>query len=152
MKRFGLILALLLASATIHAQTVLIIDAEFGLFDASNPKELVIEPTRVVPLREGQRYGWIVQMRTKRRSVSVREEYILPNAETEAGPRGDLKHEATLSIPLPRRSQVSQRQLTLNDGQIVGEWSVGPGEPPGRRHLQVIVEGIVAASFEYEVK
>jgi len=152
MKRVGLAFAAVLASATIHAQTVDILNAEFGLFDASNPKELVFEPTRVVPLREGQRYGWIVQLRSRQRTVAVREEYILPNAGTEAGPRGDLKHEASLNIPLPRRSQVSQRQLTPKDGQIVGEWSVGPGEPPGRRHLQVIVEGIVAASFEYEVK
>jgi hypothetical protein len=152
MKRLGLVWVFVLASVMTRAQAAEILDADFGLFDASNPRELVFESTRTVPLREGQRYGWIVQLRTKQRSVAVREEYVLPNAGTEAGPRGDLKRESTLSIPLPRRSQVSQRQLTPIDGRIFGEWAVGPGDPPGRRHLQVIVEGEVAASFEYEVK
>jgi hypothetical protein len=38
------------------------------------------------------------------------------------------------------------------DGRIYGEWAFGPGEPAGRRHLQVIIEGQLGASFEYEVK
>lgn len=128
-----------------------ILGAEFGLFDASNPKELVFEPTQVVPLKEGQRYGWIIELRTKKRSVSVREEYLLPTAATEAVSSIDLSR-STLDIPLPKRSQVSQRQLVPMGGQIYGEWSVGPGEPPGKRLLQVIVEGQLAGSFEYEVK
>ena len=38
------------------------------------------------------------------------------------------------------------------EGRIFGEWEIGPGEPPGRRHLQVVIEGEVAASFEYDVR
>lgn len=26
------------------------------------------------------------------------------------------------------------------DGQILGQWEIGPGEPAGRRHLRVLVE------------
>lgn len=126
-----------------------IVGAEFGVFDASDPRETTFEPTHVVPHREGQRYGWIIEVRTKQRSLSVREEYLLPTAATEAGttlgPGGG-------TIPLPRRNQVSQRQLVPVGGRIYGEWEIGPGEPPGKRHLQVIVEGQVAGSFEYEVK
>ncbi|MDP2108563.1 MAG: hypothetical protein Q8J67_05880, partial [Rhodocyclaceae bacterium] len=55
-----------------------IISAEFGIFDASKPGELAFEPTDVVPHRVGQRYGWVIEVRTKRRSLSVREEYLLP--------------------------------------------------------------------------
>lgn len=123
--------------------------AEFGTFDVSDPREIVFEPTNVIPLREGQRYGWVIEVRTRKRSLSVREEYLLPTPATEAG--------ATLgpaggTIPLPRRSQVSQRQLVPVDGRIIGEWTIGAGEPVGRRHLQVIVEDRLAGSFEYEVK
>jgi len=126
-----------------------IVHAEFGLFDARDPRAVSFEPATVVPHREGQRYGWIIQVRTSKRSLSVREEYLLPTAASEAG--------ATLgpgggTIPLPRRTQVSQRQLVPVAGRIVGEWEIGPGEPPGKRHLQVIVEGELAGSFEYEVK
>lgn len=128
-----------------------VISAEFGIFDASDPQETVFEPTLVVPHREGQRYGWMIELRTKKRSLAVREEYILPTAASESGPTGSLAQN-TLSIPLPRRSQVSQRQLVPVGGRIYGEWAVGAGEPPGRRHLQVIIEGELAGSFDYEVK
>jgi hypothetical protein len=126
-----------------------IVDAEFGIFDASDPRELVFEPTTSVPHKEGQRYGWVIEVRTNKRSLAVREEYLLPTAATEAG--------ATLTpsggtIPLPRRNQVSQRQLVPVGGRIYGEWAIGAGEPPGKRHLQVIIEGQVAGSFDYEVK
>ena len=130
---------------------VTIVGAEFGIFDASNPKEIVFQPTAVVPHVEGQRYGWAIEVQTKKRSLSVREEYLLPTQATRDGPTGDLQSSG-MTIPLPRRNQVSQRQLVPVGGMLYGEWSVGPGEPAGKRHLQVIVEGEIAGSFEYEVK
>ncbi|MDR1936214.1 MAG: hypothetical protein LBS49_11665, partial [Candidatus Accumulibacter sp.] len=57
-----------------------------------------------------------------------------------------------LVIPMERRSQVSQRQLVPVDGRIFGEWAIGPREPAGIRRLEVIVEGRVAATFEFEVR
>lgn len=138
-----------LAGAAPPDAAVEIVGAEFGLFDASNPRELAFEPGSIVPHREGQRYGWVIEVRTRKRSLAVREEYLLPTSATAAGttltPSGG-------TIPLPRRNQVSQRQLVPVDGRIYGEWAIGPGEPAGRRHLQVIVEGQIAGSFEYEVK
>lgn len=130
-----------------------IVSAEFGLFDASTPGELAFEPTDVVPHKEGQRYGWIVEVRTTKRSLAVREEYLLPSAA--AAPKDKPPADAvaeSLSFPAQRRNQVSQRQLVPEAGRIYGEWAIGPNEPAGRRHLQVIVEGQVAADFEYEVK
>jgi len=129
-----------------------IVSAEFGLFDASNPDELAFEPATLVPQKVGQRYGWVIEVRTGKRSLAVREEYLIPDgAETTTTAAADPAI-GTLNIPLPRRSQVSQRQLVPVDGRIFGEWAIGPGEPPGRRHLQVIIEGQLGASFEYEVK
>jgi len=126
-----------------------IVGAEFGLFAADQSGEIAFTPAAVVPFREGQRYGWVIEVRTKKRSLSVREEYLLPTAATEArttpGPSGGV-------MPLPRRVQVSQRQLVPVGGRIVGEWAIGPGEPPGRRHLQVIVEERLAGDFEFELK
>lgn len=150
MKRqhlFGLLLCGI--SLGTFAEPVGIAGAEFGTFDASDSREIVFQPTNVVPYREGQRYGWVIEVRTNKRSLSVREEYLLPTAATEAGatfgPAGG-------TIPLPRRNQVSQRQLVPVDGTIIGEWRIGAGEPAGHRHLQVIVEGQVAGSFDYEVR
>lgn len=127
-----------------------IVSAEFGTFDASNPQEMVFEPTLVVPHVQGQRYGWVIEVRTTLRALSVAEEYLLPNPAA-TGKAPDSSGSSSV-IPQQRRNQVSQRQLVPVDGRIYGEWAIGPGEPTGHRHLQVLVEGQVAASFEYDVK
>ncbi|MFZ4537778.1 hypothetical protein [Propionivibrio sp.] len=130
--------------------SVEIVSAEFGTFDARNPGELVFEPTDVVPHQVGQRYGWIIEIRTSKRSLSVREEYLLPKTVTT---RKDMDPASeSLNIPTQRRNQASQRQLVPVDGKIYGEWAVGPNEPAGHRRLQVVIEGQVEASFEYDVK
>lgn len=143
--------SLLAFSPLAGAADLEIVSAEFGLFEESrSSNEILFQPSKVVPLAIGQRYGWIIEVRTLKRTLAVREEYVLPKAASDKEP--DSAVARNLHIPDLRRSQVSQRQLALVDGQIIGEWSIGPGEPPGKRRLQVIVEGQVAATFEYEVK
>jgi len=127
-----------------------IVSADFGTFDASDPNETVFTPSLVVPHRQGQRYGWTIEVRTKLRSLSVSEEYLLPNrteAKATASAAGDV-----LDIPQDRHNQISQRQLVPVEGRIYGEWAVGPSEPAGHRHLRVLVEGQIAADFEFDVK
>jgi hypothetical protein len=140
-----------LAASSPSAETpVAIVSAEFGIFDASSPKELIFEPTNVVPHKQGQRYGWVIEVKTTKRTLSVREEYLI--AKPASPPKSMDPVSENLNIPLQRRNQVSQRQLAPVDGRIFGEWSIGPNEPAGHRHLQVVVEGEVAASFEFDVK
>ena len=127
-----------------------VVSAEFGTFDNTKPDEIGFLPTRVVPHRVGQRYGWVIDLGARRRSVSVREEYIVPNP-VEVRQTSDNQG-TRIDIPMERHNQVSQRQLVPVDGQILGQWEIGPNEPAGRRHLRVLVEEQVAADFEYEVK
>ncbi len=149
-KRLRGLVFLWLVIASFGVSAAEIVAAEFGVFDASDPQRVVFEQTQVIPHREGQRYGWMIELRGVKRSVSVREEYLLPSKAIEQ--RTDTPEGARVVIPMERRSQVSQRQLVPVDGRIYGEWSIGPQEPPGRRQLDVVVEGQVAASFEFEVK
>jgi hypothetical protein len=142
--------AALAASPVLVESPIEIISAEFGIFDQSSPKELVFEPTNVVPHKQGQRYGWVIEVRTMKRTLSVREEYLI--AEPTKTPKNQDALSESLNIPTPRRNQVSQRQLVPVDSRIYGEWSIGPNEPPGQRHLNVVIEGQFAASFKYEVK
>ena len=127
---------------------VKIIRAEFGLFQTNDSGEQLFLPAQVVPHQVGQRYGWIIEVSSARRSLSVREEYLLPNTTK---PASDPLSE-NLYVPLPRRNQISQRQLVPVEGRVFGEWAVGPNEPAGHRHLQVVIEGQVAASFEFDVR
>lgn len=140
-----------LAAAPATKETpVEIVSAEFGVFEAEAPGELVFDPTNVIPHKVGQRYGWIIEVRTTRRSVSVQEEYLLPMPPKPMNPASPANE--SLEVPSQRRHQVSQRQLVPVDGKIYGEWSIGPNEPAGHRQLQVVVEGQVAANFGYDVK
>lgn len=154
-SRFLILIALFAAGTALAAAPAPadaqfeIVNAEFGIFLDGAPGELVFEPTSVVPHKVGQRYGWIIDVRTTRRTLSVREEYLLPKLgkTPEVPAAGD-----SLIIPGQRRSQVSQRQLVPVNGKIYGEWAVGPNEPAGHRHLEVVIEGQPGASFEYDVK
>ena len=152
MKKIVIVILVLVAGMACAAQPVpvpvKILSAEFGLFSTNDSGEQLFEPAQVVAHRVGQRYGWIIEVSSARRSLSVREEYLLPNTSK---PATDPLSES-LSVPLQRRNQVSQRQLVPVDGKIYGEWAIGPNEPAGHRRLQVLVEGQVAASFEFDVK
>ena len=147
-RLFFLFACLFFVSSTLFALEV--VSAEFGVFDASDPQRVVFSPATVVPRREGQRYGWMIELRGAGRSVSVREEYLLPSRVEEK--RTESAAGTQLVIPLDRRSQVSQRQLVPVDGRIWGEWEVGPQEPAGKRQLEVIVDGQLAASFSFELR
>ena len=125
-----------------------IVGAEFGVFNINDSGEQTFTQATVVPHQVGQRYGWIIEVSSARRSLSVREEYLLPNTTK---PASDPLSE-NLYVPLPRRNQISQRQLVPVEGRVFGEWAVGPNEPAGHRHLQVVIEGQVAASFEFDVR
>jgi hypothetical protein len=126
-----------------------IVSSEFGVFEV-DPKsnEIAFEPTATVPFKVGQRYGWIIELRTKQRSVAVREEYLIAPVDAYKEEAGGKR----LTIPHDRRNQVSQRQLVPVAGRIYGEWAIGPQEPAGKRRLQVLVEDRPPVVFEYEVK
>lgn len=149
----ALILAMATAAGNVQAAdvaTVEVLSAEFGTFDTGNPRETLFQASNVIPHKEGQRYGWIIELRAGKRSVSVREEYLLPNPVKPG--KNAASADGTVIIPMDRRNQVSQRQLVPVDGKIYGDWAIGPGEPAGHRHLQVIVEDQLAADFEFDVK
>ena len=151
----SLLLLFLLSSAALAASpasapvAVDVARAEFGLFDTTaNAGEVAFTPSSVVPARAGQRYGWVIEVGKGYRTLSVREEYVLP-VKSEAA-ADDVSQ--SLNIEVARRNLVSQRQLAPVDGRIVGEWSVGEREPVGHRRLDVLIEGRVAASFEFDVE
>ena len=154
MKKSLLLLAFLspasyAASPAVGQVAVDVVRAEFGLFETTaNSEEVAFVPSAVVPSRVGQRYGWVIEVGKAPRTLSVREEYVLPVQGKAAG--DDVSE--SLNIPLARRNLVSQRQLAPIDGRIVGEWSVGAREPTGHRQLEVLIEGRVAASFEFDVE
>jgi hypothetical protein len=158
MSRYALIVGwILLSGMSFAAYTkdsndpkVQIVRAEFGVFGSGDDGVQIFEPASVVPHKVGQRYGWVIDVQTRVRSLSVREEYVLPISGGDPDAMDLLN--GSILIRIPRRNQVSQRQLVPVEGRIYGEWALGPDEPAGRRNLQVIIENQAIANFEFEVK
>jgi hypothetical protein len=138
----------LLFTNIVFAADVRIIKAEFGLFEAGEPGEVMFSPTLTIPNKDGQRYGWVIELVSDQRSLLVREEYLYP----EKIPVVNLQKDDTLVFPNPRRHQVSERRLVPEGGKIVGEWAIGPNEPFGERHLLVVIDGAPDTRFDYRVE
>ena len=151
-KVFALLLVLLSGVASAAAPLPVSFEvarAEFGLFEVSSDTgTTAFTPSVVVPLRVGQRYGWVITLAKTPRALSVREEYVQPPLAKPA----DDPLSAGLNVVSQRRNLVSQRHVVPVDGRIYGEWSVGAQEPAGHRRLDVVIEGQVAASFEFDVE
>lgn len=130
------------------AAKVAILQAEFGLFEATGTGEIMFSPARTVPRRDGQRYGWVIDVQTDQRTLLVREEYLTPARQ----PVVNLAKDDTLVFPGARRHQVSERRLVPVAGKIYGEWAIGTSEPAGERHLQVVIEGAPEIRFDYRVE
>ena len=67
-----------LLTTSANAAEVKIVKAEFGLFEPGEPGEVMFSPTLTVPRKDGQRYGWVIEVGTDQRSLLVREEYLHP--------------------------------------------------------------------------
>lgn len=144
-----LALAFQVAQAAPPEPPVQVVAAEFGIFE-ERKGDLVFTPTEVVPHVLGQRYGWVIEVNTKKRTLAVTEEYVVPHPNQGSAEEKVMAN--NLGLSNDKRTPVSQRLLAPMDGHIYAEWSVGPNEPTGHRRLQVLIEGQVAARFEFDVR
>jgi len=54
--------------------------AEFGLITKDVLGRTIFVPTRQVPLIVGEAYGWLIAIKTKKPTITWREEFELPRA------------------------------------------------------------------------
>ena len=138
------------ASPNQEEAPVEILSASFGTFDSAGPNELVLAPSNVVPLKLGQRYGWVVEVRTRKRSLAIREEFVFPpKSKNQVFP--NLVSES-LNFPTPRRALAGERQLVPMEGKIYGESTVSSNDSAGHRMLQIFIEGQLGPRFEYDIE
>jgi len=121
-----------------------VLRAEFGVIVPGG-----FQPTTKVPFKEGQSFGWVIQLDTKRDVVKWREELRLPaapqtwHADEQSG---------THTLSADRRTSVLEREAKVENGLIYNFWQLSPGDPKGRYTLRVMLEGMLVSSFEFEVE
>lgn len=121
-----------------------IVRAEFGLFNASG-----FVPTKIVPLTEGQVYGWRIVLKTNKAKVRWREEFRLPVVPATWG---DAEIKGLSSISEDRRVSVMEREVLPIDGVIVNSWAVAAGDPKGHHSMRVLIDNHYEHIFEFDMQ
>ena len=121
-----------------------VLKAEFGVISPGG-----FQPSTKVPLKEGQRFGWVIQLETKRERIKWREEFRVP-AVPQIWQVDDKSTKHTLSTD--RKTSVLEGEARLENGLIYNFWQIAPGDPKGRHQMRVMVEGLLVATFDFDVE
>ena len=133
----ALLTAVTLAAGAASSDKTLVLKAEAGLFGPVDQMPQSFVPSSVLPLKDGQAFGWRMQVRTQARLVRVREELTLPaEPRTWGDPEPGLKRKTTSD----GRTAITELLLEPKDGLISQSWTVTQGDPKGSWVLKVRVE------------
>lgn len=149
--RMPIITAALLAMVTAAqaGDKVEVTGAQFGIFCQSETGAVSFMPSTAVPLVVGQGYGWIINLKTDKRTVHWREEFTLPSAPTSWGTPNEGFQP---SISPDRKVSVLEQDASLEKGSLIfNTWAVAPGDPIGKYKIRVIVDKAVEHTFEFDV-
>jgi hypothetical protein len=128
---------------------VAVVGAEFGLLDLSDSDGPQVQPSTKIPLKEGQGYGWVIQLETRKLKVKWREELLLPAAPQTWGD-GEKQGEHTISPD--RKLCVTEQEVVVDRGLVFNAWEVAPGDPRGRYIIRVFVNDRLVRIFEFDVE
>lgn len=122
--------------------------AEFGIIDAQKSEGGEFIPFSHVPLVVGQGYGWRIKLKTERKSITWREEFILPGAPESWG----VSEQNEIEISIDGKVAVTERTVIPENGLIENYWKVASGDPAGSYVINVYIDDIKVASFRFFVE
>jgi hypothetical protein len=131
------------------APDVLVKRAQFGLLETTPDGEERFTPTTDVPAEDGQTFGWVLEIQTRRESLHWQEHLRLPRPPVDWG---DAADDPDILISKDGKSVAAQGEDTVEDGELSRfYWSLAPGDPGGDYELDVAVEGKSVAHFRFRV-
>jgi hypothetical protein len=121
-----------------------VLKAEFGLVGPGG-----FQASTKVPLKEGQGFGWVIQLEIKKDTIKWREVLTLP-----AAPQIWQADEAsgTHSMSADRKTSTLEREAKVENGMIHNFWQISPGDPKGRYRMRVMIEGLLVSTFDFDVE
>lgn len=121
-----------------------VLKAEFGIIVPGG-----FRPSTKVPLKDGQGFGWVIQLETPRDTVRWREDLRLPAApQTWHADEASGKH----TMSADRRTSTLERNARVENGMIYNLWQISPGDPRGRYTVRVMIEDLLVSTFEFDVE
>ena len=148
-QSLGVLLPAAAAQSAQAGARVVITQAQAGLVGppAAAPSQFV--PSATLPLRDGQEFGWRMQLQTKLSQVRVREELTLPaEPRTWGDPEPGLKRKTSAD----GRTATTELLLVPVNGVIQFTWTVTQGDPAGTWLLKVQVEDLPPQTFRLQAK
>jgi hypothetical protein len=144
----GLVLQLSTSAATTGKplpQTAFrVLKAEFGLVGPGG-----FQPSTKVPLKDGQSFGWVIQLDARKDTIRWREELKLPAApQTWQADEANATH----TMSADRKTSILEREARIEDGVIYNFWQITPGDPKGRYTMRVMIEGLLVSTFDFDVE
>ena len=125
-----------------------VVRAEFGLFNMGKDGKFVFVPSKAVPLKFLQGYGWEVTLKTTKPKVKWREELTLPSAPAIWGKLPEEK----IVISTDRKVSVTEREEEPARGVISNGWAVAVGDPKGKYLIRLTIEDASPIVFEFNVE
>lgn len=126
-----------------------IVRSELVLVHGMESSEPRFEATKKVPLKPGTSFGWVVELRTQKPKIKWREVFTLPTAPRTWGP---TEQEDKRRISEDKKVSVIEREVVPERGLIFNFWTIAEGDPAGRYLIRVFIEGVQAATFEFDVE
>jgi hypothetical protein len=129
------------------AQPIIVNKAEFGVQRVDPQGKTTFIPTFRVPLQEGNKYGWQIQLKNYKGAVTWREVLRLPKRPESWSV--DTGQDMTISPD--GKEAVTKRTQNTTDGVIKNFWKIAPGDPDGKHKIQVYIDDRLIAVFEFEI-
>jgi hypothetical protein len=122
--------------------------AEFGVFRVNRKNgRVTFIPTTRIPWREGDKYGWRIQLKNYKGRVTWREILQLPKAPESWG----TQNTENFLISADGATAAVTRTVLAENGVIQNSWAIAAGDPPGKHRIDVYISQRRVASFEFEV-
>ena len=122
-----------------------ILYAYFGRVEINANKTLGIVSTNVIPLHEGQTYGWCIDLRTNKEQVGFTEQLTLA-AATTWGMKGDYQYE----VSPDKKTIIVKREKPSDKRFICGIWSISGDDPEGKAFFKITIENKVEHRFDFQ--
>jgi len=121
--------------------------AAFGVFNRTPDGRVEFTPSKSVPLKPDQSFGWIIGVKTTKPTVKWREKFTLPAPPETWGPT-DGKHE----ISVDRKVSILEREVAPEMDQVFNTWTISPGDPKGHHVIEVTIEDARPVVFEFDIE
>jgi hypothetical protein len=104
----------------------------------------------MVPYVNGLRFGWRLQVRTKKTKLMLKEELVLPaRPKSWNSEEGDPNFKIS---PDGKTATIEKEVEVDEDGLVQNVWSISKGDPLGQYEIRVSLDGKLVRTFKFTVE